>query len=342
VLREAEDVRHDETGSRGQAVSHAQTRQPPTAEAITAAAVAAVEGQIRPYIRCTPVISVDRAEFGLPPGPLILKLEQLQHSGSFKARGAFANLTLREVPAAGVVAASGGNHGAAVAYAAGVLGVPARIFVPVVSSAAKVSRIRAYGAHLVIEGDTYSDALAISRQWAAGSGAMPVHAYDQAETVLGAGTLGLELARQAEGASTVLAAIGGGGLLSGIAAACAGQMRVVGVEPEGAPTMTQALKAGRPVAAATGSVALDSLAPRRVGDLNYAMISRHVHSVVLVSDEAILQAQQALWDKLRVVGEPGGCAALAALLSGRYLPEPGESVAVVISGANTSAVNFTH
>jgi threonine dehydratase len=287
------------------------------------------------------VISIDRADFGLPPGPLVLKLEQLQHSGSFKARGAFANLTLREVPAAGVVAASGGNHGAAVAYAAGVLGVPARIFVPVVSSAAKVSRIRAYGAHLVVEGDTYSDALAISQEWAATSGAMPVHAYDQAETVLGAGTLGLELGRQAEGVTTVLAAVGGGGLLSGIAAAYAGQVRVVGVEPDGAPTMTQALKSGQPVDAATGSVAVDSLAPRRVGELTFAMISRYAHSVVLVSDEAIVQAQQMLWDRLRVVGEPGGCAALGALLSGRYLPEPGESVAVVISGANTSAVTFT-
>ena len=322
-------------------MAQAETSVNLAADAITAAAVAAVEDRIRPYVRCTPVITIDRADFGLPPGPLTLKLEQLQHSGSFKARGAFANLRLRDVPAAGVVAASGGNHGAAVAYAAGVLGVPARIFVPTVSSAAKVSRIRAYGADLVVEGDTYSDALAISQQWAASSGAMPVHAYDQAETVLGAGTLGLELRRQARDVTTVLAAVGGGGLLSGIAAACAGPVRVVGVEPEGAPTMTQALQAGRPVDAVTGSVAVDSLAPRQVGELTFAMVSRHAHSVVLVSDEAIGQAQQALWDKLRVVGEPGGCAALGALLSGRYRPEPGESVAVVISGANTSAVSFT-
>jgi threonine dehydratase len=307
---------------------------------ITPAAVTAVEGRIRPYIRRTPVISIDRADFGLPPGPLTLKQEQLQHSGSFKARGAFANLTLRDVPAAGVVAASGGNHGAAVAYAASVLGVPARIFVPVVSSPAKVSRIREYGAHLVVEGDTYSDALAISQRWAATSGALPVHAYDQAETVLGAGTVGLELGRQAEGVTTVLAPVGGGGLLAGIAATYAGRVRVVGVEPEGAPTMTQALKAGRPVDAPTGSVAVDSLAPRRVGELTFALIARHAHSVVLVSDEAIVQAQQALWDRLRVVGEPGGCTALGALLSGRYVPEPGESVAVVISGANTNAVSF--
>jgi threonine dehydratase len=313
---------------------------PAAADTLTPEAVAAVESRIRPYVRCTPVISIDRADFGLPAGPLALKLEQLQHSGSFKARGAFANLLLRDVPAAGVAAASGGNHGAAVAYAAGVLGVPARIFVPEVSSAAKISRIRGYGADLVIEGATYSDALAVSQLWVADSGAMPVHAFNQAETVLGAGTLGLELRRQAADATTVLAGVGGGGLLAGIATACDGQVRVVGVEPEGAPTMTEALAAGRPVDAATGSVAVDSLAPRRVGELTFSLVSQRVDSVVLVSDEAILQAQQALWDALRVVGEPGGCAALAALLSGRYVPEPGESVAVVVSGANTTAVSL--
>jgi threonine dehydratase len=311
---------------------------------LTPAAVAAVEERIRPYVRRTPVIEIDRADFGLPAGPLTLKLEQLQHSGSFKVRGAFANLLLRDIPAAGVTAASGGNHGAAVAYAAGVLGVPARIFVPEVSSAVKVSRIRSYGADLVVEGATYSDAFAVSQRWVAASGAMPVHAFNQAETVLGAGTVGLELRQQAPYADTVLAAIGGGGLLSGIATACDagrnGGTRVVGVEPEGAPTMTEALAAGRPADAATGSVAVDSLAPRRVGELTFGVVSRRVHAVVLVSDDAIGQAQQALWEKLRVVGEPGGCAALAALLSGRYVPEPGESVAVVISGANTSAVDF--
>ena len=311
---------------------------------LTPAAVAAVGERIRPYVRRTPVIEMDRADFGLPAGPLTLKLEQLQYSGSFKVRGAFANLLLRDIPAAGVTAASGGNHGAAVAYAAGVLGVPARIFVPEVSSAVKISRIRSYDADLVVEGATYSDAFAVSQRWAAASGAMPVHAFNQAETVLGAGTVGLELRQQAPYVDTVLAAIGGGGLLSGIATACDagrdGGVRVVGVEPEGAPTMTEALAAGRPADAATGSVAVDSLAPRRVGELTFGVVSRRVHAVVLVSDDAIGQAQQALWEKLRVVGEPGGCAALAALLSGRYVPEPGESVAVVISGANTGAVDL--
>jgi threonine dehydratase len=317
-----------------------QAATPAAADALTPAAVAAVESRIREYVRCTPVIGIDRAEFGLPAGPLTIKLELLQHSGSFKVRGAFANLLLRDVPAAGVTAASGGNHGAAVAYAAGVLGVPATIFVPEVSSPAKTSRIRSYGADLVIEGATYSDALAVSQKWISESGAMPVHAFNQPETVLGAGSVGLELRRQAPGVATVLAAVGGGGLLSGIATACDGEVKVVGVEPEGAPSMSEALAAGRPVDAATGSVAVDSLAPRQVGELTFAVVSQRVHSVVLVSDEAILQAQQALWDTLRVVGEPGGCAALAALLSGRYAPEPGESVAVVVSGANTTAVSF--
>jgi threonine dehydratase len=299
-----------------------------------------VAARIRPYVRRTPVITVDRAEFGLAAGPLTLKLEQLQHSGSFKARGAFANLLLRDIPPAGVVAASGGNHGAAVAYAAGVLGLPARIFVPEVSSPAKVARIREYGADLVIEGATYSDAFAVSQDWAAASGALPIHAYDQAETVLGAGTTGLELMEQAPQAETVLAAVGGGGLLAGTATASAGRLRVVGVEPEGAPTMTRALAAGGPADALTGSVAVDSLAPRQVGQLTYAVTASSVQAVVLVSDEAILAARQLLWERLRVVAEPGGVTALAAVLSGRYSPAPGEHVAVIVSGANTTAVDF--
>ncbi len=312
----------------------------PVTDSVTRTAIEAMEPLIRPFVRITPVISLDRSELGLPPGPLTIKLEQLQHTGSFKARGAFANLLMRLVPAAGVVAASGGNHGAAVAYAAGVLGIPARIFVPTVSSAAKVSRIRSYGADLVVAGATYSDALALSQRWAADSGAMPVHAFDQVETMLGAGTLALELIRQAPGATTVLAGIGGGGLLSGIAGAYSGRARIVGAEPDGAPTMTEALNAGRPVDAVTGSVAVDSLAPRQVGALTFSMISHHAERVVLVSDEAIVRSQQLLWDRLRVVAEPGACAALAALLAGRYEPGADEHVAVVVSGANTTAVNF--
>lgn len=310
------------------------------AAAVTREAIASVLPLVAPHLRRTPVIRADLADFGLPPGPLVLKLEQLQHTGSFKARGAFANLLLRTVPAAGVVAASGGNHGAAVAYAARALGIPARIYVPTVSSPAKIARIRGYGAGLVVGGDTYADALAASRAWAAGAGALEVHAFDQVETMLGAGTLGLELAGQAPEISTLLAAVGGGGLLGGIAAACAGEQTVIGVEPAGAPTLTRALAAGRPVDAEAGSIAIDSLAPRRVGEHTFAVISGRVRQVLLVSDDAIREAQRRLWETLRVVAEPGGCAALAALLAGGYRPDPAETVAVVISGANTTAVDF--
>ncbi len=304
---------------------------------LTPQGVAEVEQVIRRHIRLTPTVTLDRAEFGLPPGPLTLKLELMQHSGSFKARGAFTNLLLREVPAGGVAAASGGNHGAAVAYAASVLGIQAHIFVPEVSSPAKISRIRGYGAELVVRGETYSDAYAIFQEWIAANDALPVHAYDQVETILGAGTTGLELARQVPAATTVLAGVGGGGLLSGIATAVSDRLRVVGAEPYGAPTMTAALAAGRPVDAATGSVAVDSLAPRRVGELTFAVTSKRVQAIVLVSDDAITSAQRLLWERARIVAEPGGCAALAGLLSGAYCPEPDEHVAVVLSGANTAS-----
>ena len=308
---------------------------------ITSHAIASVATLIRPYVRCTPVASVDRSDFGLEPGPLVLKLEQLQHSGSFKARGAFANLLLRPLPGAGVVAASGGNHGAAVAYAAQTLGVAAHVFVPEVSSPAKIERIRGYGADLVVGGAAYAEALAASEEWAASSGALPVPAFDQIETILGAGSLGAELRRQAPAVSTVLASVGGGGLLAGICAAYAGQARVIGVEPTGAPTLTRALQAGRPVDAEAGSVAIDSLAPRQVGQHTFTVIREFVRQVVLVSDEDITAAQELLWDRLRLVAEPGGCAALAALLTGGYSPGPDETVAVVISGANTTAVDFS-
>jgi threonine dehydratase len=307
---------------------------------ITSHAIASVATLIRPYVLCTPVAFLDRSAFGLEPGPLVLKLEQLQHSGSFKARGAFANLLLRPLPSAGVVAASGGNHGAAVAYAAQALGVTARVFVPEVSSPAKIERIRGYGADLVVGGAAYAEALAASEEWAASSGALRVPAFDQIETILGAGSLGAELRRQAPAVSTVLASVGGGGLLAGICAAYAGRARVIGVEPTGAPTLTRALRAGRPVDAEAGSVAIDSLAPRRVGQHTFAVIREFVRQVVLVSDEDITAAQELLWDRLRLVAEPGGCTALAALLTGGYCPGSDETVAVVISGANTTAVDF--
>jgi threonine dehydratase len=294
---------------------------------------------IRPYVRVTPVVEVRGTDFGLGDFSILLKLELLQHSGSFKARGAFTNLLLREIPEAGVVAASGGNHGAAVAYAAMRLGVPAKIFVPTVSSPAKVERIRAYGADLDIVGDRYADALAASETWVERTGALAVHAYDQVETLLGQGTLGMELAEQAP-LDTVLVSVGGGGLLGGVAAWYAGKVKVIGVEPESAPTLTEALKAGRPVDAPAGGIAADSLAPRRVGELMFPIARAHVARVVLVSDAAIRRAQAALWSAVRIVAEPGGAAAFAALLSGAYTPAGGERVGAVVSGGNSTAVDF--
>ena len=271
---------------------------------------------------------------------LTLKLELLQHSGSFKARGAFTNLLTREIPKAGVVAASGGNHGAAVAYAAMRLGKPAKIFVPSVSSPAKIARIREYGADLTIEGDRYADALAASETWAQQTGALPVHAFDQNETIMGQGTIGLELDEQAPDIDTVLAAVGGGGLIAGIAAWYAGRIKVIGVEPFASPTLTRALEAGHPVDAEAGGLAADSLAPRRVGERVFPIVQKYAPRTVLVTDEAIAEAQKTLWRALRIVAEPGGAAAFSAILSGAYRPAAGERVAVVISGGNTAAVNF--
>jgi threonine dehydratase len=303
-------------------------------------AIAQTYSVIRPYIRRTPVIEVDGADFGLDGVTLVLKLELLQHSGSFKARGAFTNLLMREVPPAGVVAASGGNHGAAVAFAAMRLGKPARIFVPTVASPAKLDRIRGYGAALVVTGDRYADALAASEQWAAQSGALPVHAYEQVETLLGQGTVGLEFEEQDPAVDSVLVAVGGGGLIGGIAAWYGGRTKVVGVEPELAPTLERALAAGRPVDAPAGGIAADSLAPRRVGELMFPIAQAYVSRAVLVPDEAIANTQAALWKVLRVVAEPGGAAAMAALISGRYRASRGERVGVLVCGANTTAVSF--
>jgi threonine dehydratase len=297
---------------------------------------------IRPYVRVTPVVEVNGADFGLPPVPVVLKLELLQHTGSFKPRGAFANLLLRKLPDAGVVAASGGNHGVAVAYAAMRLGVRARVFVPTVCAPAKMQRIRGYGAELVVIGERYADSLAASEAWVQESGALPVHAYDQEETLLGQGTLAREIAGQAPDLDVLLVAVGGGGLIGGVASWYRGDVRVVAVEPEGAPTLFEALAAGRPVDAEAGSIAADSLAPRRVGSLMLPIAQQHVERAVLASDEAIRRAQAALWETLRVVAEPGGAAAFAALLDGAYQPAAGERVGVVVCGGNTGAVDFEH
>ncbi len=308
--------------------------------AITRDAIAATEKLIRPYVRRTPVLRVDLEDFGLAARPLDLKLEFLQHSGSFKARGAFSNLLRREVPPAGVVAASGGNHGAAVAYAAMKLQIPATIFLPSVTSPAKAARIERYGARLVVGGDRYADALAASETFVADSGALAVHAFDQPETLLGQGTVGLEIEADLPGIDTLLVATGGGGLIGGIAAWFAGRIRIIAVEPEGAPTLYKALAAGRPVDAEAEGIAADSLAPRQVGQLMFPLAEAFVERSILVGDDDIRAAQRALWETLRVVTEPGGAAAMAALLSGRYRPAAGERVTVLLCGANTTAVDF--
>jgi threonine dehydratase len=294
-----------------------------------------VHGVIGPYIRQTPVLHASGRDVGLGPFPLTFKLEFLQHAGSFKVRGAFANLLTRAIPPSGVVAASGGNHGVAVAYAAMRLGIPAKIFVPTVAAPPKIARIRAYQADVVVTGERYADALEESERYVARSEAVSIHAFDQTETLLGQGTLACELAGQVPDAATVLVAVGGGGLIGGMAAWYAGEKsRVIGVEPVEAPTLTEALKAGRPVDAPAGGVAADSLAPRRVGQLMFPIAREHVERVILVEDEDILRAQDVLWDAFRLVVEPGGAAAFAALLARRYIPSPDEHVAVVLCGAN--------
>lgn len=296
--------------------------------------------RIRPHIRRTPIIDIAAAELGLDAGLLSLKLELTQHAGSFKARGAFASLLLRDVPAAGVAAASGGNHGAAVAFAAHKLGHKARIFVPAISSPAKMARIRSYGADLVVEGQQYAEAAELCQRYVAQSGALSVHAYDQQATLLGQGSVGLELEEQAPNLDTLLVAVGGGGLIGGISAWYQGRVKVVGVEPERAPTLHAALAAGAPVDVLVDGIAADSLGARRVGSLAFAIAKAYVDRVVLVPDEAIRNAQLVLWDRLRIVAEPGGAAALAALLMEDYRPAKDERVGVLVCGGNTTAVDF--
>jgi len=301
--------------------------------------VVAAEAVIRPHIRRTPVIAVAAEDFGLTGAPLTFKLEFLQHSGTFKARGAFTNMLLRKGADAGVVAASGGNHGAAVAFAARKLGYPAHIFVPSISPQAKIDRIRSYGAQVVVGGDRYADALAASEAFVAEHGGLMIHAYDQRETLMGQGTVALEFREQAPEVDTMLVAVGGGGLIGGMAAYLHGDVKLVGVEPESCPCLSHALAAGHPVDAPVGGIAADSLGARRVGALMFPLARKYIEQSVLVGDAAILAARDMLWERLRVVAEPGGAAAVAALLSCAYRPERDERVGVLLCGANT-AVNL--
>jgi threonine dehydratase len=297
--------------------------------------IRAAYARIKPHVRRTPVIRTDAADVGLTLGRrLTFKLEFLQHTGTFKPRGAFNNLLSREVPKAGVAAASGGNHGAAVAYAAQRLGHKATIFVPDVSSPVKVARIKSYGADVRVGGARYADALDACNTFIGTGGALSVHAYDAPETIAGQGTVGLEWEEDAPELDTVLVAVGGGGLIAGIASWYGRRVKVVGVEPEGSRCLQASLEAGRPVDVTVESIAADSLGARNTGQLVFDIARQNVDHVVLVPDDAILAAQRLLWDRLRIAAEPGGGAALAALVAQKYRPSADEKVGVLLCGAN--------
>ncbi len=299
---------------------------------ITRAEIEAAHSRIAPHVRRTPVLHLTEA-FG-HDGPVSLKLEFLQHAGSFKTRGAFNALLSQPIPAAGVAAASGGNHGAAVAYAASRLGVKARIFVPEISSPAKIAVIRSHGAEVVIGGARYADAQDACDAYVAESGALRIHPFAATSTMAGQGTAALEWEQDSPPLDTVLVAVGGGGLISGVASWWAGRVKVVGVEPEGSRALHAALEAGGPVDVEVDSVAADSLGARNTGELVHDICREAVDHVALVADAAIRDAQRMLWRDYRIASEPGGAAALAALISGAYKPRSGERIGVLLCGAN--------
>jgi threonine dehydratase len=300
----------------------------PTQDDIRAAA-----RRIAPHIRRTPIIRLSPAETGLEE-PLTLKLEQLQVTGSFKPRGAFNRILSAEVPAAGVVAASGGNHGLAVAHAARALKVKAEIFVPEITPEAKRARIAATGATLTVGGAAYDQARLASEARAAETGALIVHAYDQEEVLAGQGTLALEFEEDAPDVTHVLVAAGGGGLYGGVASWYDGRVEMIVVEPDECPTLMIAGMAGQPMDAPSGGIAADSLGARRVGSLAFEIMMRQGGRCVVVRDHAIREAQRWLWDRLRIVAEPGGATALAAIVSGAWAPPKGGRAGVVVCGAN--------
>ena len=284
------------------------------------------------YVRKTPAITLVDG-IGINTS-ITLKLESLQHTGSFKPRGAFNRMLTNPLPEAGVIAASGGNHGAAVAYAARKLQCRAEIFVPSISSPTKIKRLEDYGATVVISGDHYAEAFEESQQRAKQTGALVVHAFDQIEAIAGQGTVALELEQQAP-VDTVLVSVGGGGLIAGIAAWYQGRCRVVGVEPELAPSLQASMAARRRVNVEIGGITADALGCRCVGELMFPIAQQYVDQVVLVDETSIVEAQQLLWEELRIIAEPAGVVPIAALISGRYKPTPGERIGVIICGANT-------
>lgn len=306
---------------------------------ITRNDIEAAHERIRSHIRQTPVMDC-LGDFSNHDTPISLKLELFQHTGSFKPRGAFNNLLTREVPAAGVAAASGGNHGAAVAYAAKKLGHKAKIFVPEISTPQKIEKIKSAGAELLVEGARYVDALALCDVYQSETGAMSIHAYDSEQTIAGQGTLGLEWLEQVDSLDTMLVAVGGGGLIAGIIAATKGRCNVVAVEPEGSCCLQTALKEDALTSVQVNSVAADSLGATMLGELSFEICREGLHQSLAIPDTAITQAQLALWKKCQIVSEPGGATALAALTCGAYRPQPSERIGVLICGGNTDLGAF--
>jgi len=295
--------------------------------------ISKAHGYIDEYIRETPIISLPHGAFGVQAN-LTLKLELMQHAGSFKSRGAFNRILQNTVPSSGVIAASGGNHGAAVAYAARQLGYPAEIFVPTISSPIKVKRLKDYGANVTVIGRDYIEALENCDRRAAETKSLVVHAFDQVEVIAGQGTVGLEMEKQSPDLNTVLVAVGGGGLIAGIAAWYQNRCRVVSIEPEKAPTLHESLAAGKQIDVEVGGIAADALGSRRVGKMMLPIAQQYVSETVLVDEDSIIKAQQLLWDELRIAAEPAAVVPIAALISGRYQPAPNEKVGVLICGGN--------
>ena len=315
----------------------------PMTATVTPSDIRSAYARIREHIRRTPILETESPVVAAPP--LSLKLECLQATGSFKARGAFHNLLTRPAAKAGCATASGGNHGAAVAFAAQKLGIRARVFVPEMAPPAKIAKIKAYGAEAVIGGPSYAEAQQRCDAYVAETGALLVHPYDAVETIAGQGTLAKEWEEDLERLGlgkldTVLVAVGGGGLISGVAAWFAGRVKVVGVEPEGSRALYAALEANEPVDVSVKSLAADSLGAKRVGELNFDIARKFVSQVVLVKDMAIAEAQRRLWADLSVIAEPGGAAAFAAIASGAYRPDRGERVGVLVCGANADLKAF--
>lgn len=307
------------------------------AETDLSGAIAAASARIKGHVVRTPVVHLQG--FGLDY-PVEIKLEQMQHTGSFKARGAFNTLLSGDVPKAGLVAASGGNHGAAVAYAARALGHNARIYVPELAGASKIALIRGLGADLEVVEGGYAEALAAAQAFEAETGAMQIHAYDAPATVAGQGSVFSEWEDQGLAADTVLIAVGGGGLIAGAMGWLNGRRKVVAVEPTQAPTLNAALAAGATTEVEVSGVAANALGARRIGGICYNLAVAQGIASVLVPDDAIIAAQKALWREARLLVEPAGAAALAALICGAYRPAPGEKVAVLICGANIAPDPF--